>query len=302
MAERVWRPGRPVPVGAILSVHRRGTGDPTYRVDGDRHWRGVRTPEGPATLLVEPRPRDGEVRASAWGPGAAWVVDRLPALLGDDDDPSGFVPDHPVLAEAWQRLEHVRIGRTGLVWESLVPAIIEQKVTGHEAFGGFRRLVRRYGEPAPGPGAERDLWLQPTPEQVATIPSWEWLRLPVDPARARAVLAAARVAPSLERTLGKSGAEVERALTSVPGIGIWTAAEVRQRAHGDPDAVSFGDYHVARNVGWAVAGEIWDDDQLADFLEPYRPHRGRVTMLVMMARIAPPRRGPRMAPRTHLPR
>ena len=31
-----------------------------------------------------------------------------------------------------------------------VPAIIEQKVTGQEAFAGYRRLVRSYGEPAPG--------------------------------------------------------------------------------------------------------------------------------------------------------
>ena len=34
--------------------------------------------------------------------------------------------------------------------EALTPAIIEQKVTGQEALGGFRALVRRYGELAPG--------------------------------------------------------------------------------------------------------------------------------------------------------
>ena len=45
--------------------------------------------------------------------------------------------------------------------ESLLPSIIEQKVTGQEAFGGFRALVQRYGERAPGPGHDLDLWVQP---------------------------------------------------------------------------------------------------------------------------------------------
>ena len=76
----------------------------------------------------------------------------------------------------------------------------------------------------------------------------------VDPARSRTVVTAARVAESLERTVGLPGDEVDRRLRSLPGIGVWTSAEVRQRAHGDPDAVSFGDYHVAKDVGWAVTG------------------------------------------------
>jgi 3-methyladenine DNA glycosylase/8-oxoguanine DNA glycosylase len=123
----------------------------------------------------------------------------------------------------------------------------------------------------------------------------------VDPARSRALVTAARVADSLERTIGLPGDEVERRLTTLPGIGEWTAAEVRQRAHGDPDAVSFGDYHVAKDMGWAVAGEPWDDEQLRAFLAPYRPHRGRVVALLYLAKGARPRHGPRMAPRTHLP-
>ncbi len=299
---REWRPDWPCPVGAVLGVHRRGGGDPTYRVDGDRHWRGIRTPAGPATLVVEPRPRDGLVRAEAWGPGADWVLDSVPALLGAEDDVTGFDPDrHPLVAEAWRRYAHWRIGRSGLVMESLTPAIIEQKVTGQEAFAGFRMLVHRYGERAPGPGRDRKLWVQPAAETIRRIPSWEWLRMHVDPARSRALLTAARVADSLERTVGLPGDEVERRLTSLPGIGVWTAAEVRQRAHGDADAVSFGDYHVAKDLGWAVAGRDFSDDEMAGFLEPWRPHRGRVPVLLALTGGRRPRHGARMAPRTHLP-
>jgi 3-methyladenine DNA glycosylase/8-oxoguanine DNA glycosylase len=123
----------------------------------------------------------------------------------------------------------------------------------------------------------------------------------VDPARSRAVVRAAQVATSLERTTGLPHDEADRRLRSLPGIGVWTSAEVRFRAHGDPDAVSFGDYHVAKNIGWALTGEEVDDDGLAELLEPYRPHRYRVQRLVELGRLSRPRRGPRMAPRTHLP-
>jgi 3-methyladenine DNA glycosylase/8-oxoguanine DNA glycosylase len=285
----------------MMRVHRRGGGDPTYRLDGERHWRGIRTPEGPATLAVWARPGDGEVHAEAWGPGAGWALASVPGLLGEDDDPSGFEPRHPVLVDLHRRYGEVRIGRSGLVMESLVPAIIEQKVTGQEAFAGFRMLVHRFGERAPGPGADLRLWVQPDAATVRSVPSWEWLRMHVDPARSRALVTAARVAESLERTLTVPHDEAERRLTSLPGIGEWTAAETLQRAHGNADAVSFGDYHVAKDVGWALTGTPFDDEQLREFLEPWRPHRGRVQALLGIGGLRRPRRGARMAPRTHLP-
>ena len=288
-------------MGRILGQSRRGPGDPTYRIDGARHWRGLRTPDGPVSLLVEPRPRESAVEARAWGPGSAWALDSLPGLLGADDDPSGFEPLHPLVEQALRHHPHWRLGRTGLVLEALVPAIIEQKVTGQEAFAGFRRLVQRYGERAPGPGADIGLWVQPTPDALRTIPSWEWLRLHIDPARSRAVVRAAAVAGSLERLVALPADEADRRLCSLPGVGRWTSAEVRSRALGDADAVSFGDYHVAADVGWAIRGAPMDDDELEEFLEPWRPHRGRVTFLILLIGPRRPRRGPRMAPRSHLP-
>jgi 3-methyladenine DNA glycosylase/8-oxoguanine DNA glycosylase len=296
---RVWRPGWPVSVLGVLGPHRRGPGDPTFQVAGDDVWRGIRTPTGPATLRLDTHPRDGEVSAEAWGPGAAWALDEVPSLLGGADDPDGFRPDlHPLVAEAHRRRPHVRFGVTHRVWEALVPAVIEQKVTGQEAFAGFRRLVHRYGERAPGPGGDLRLWVQPAAETVRRIPSWEWLRLHIDPARSRTLVRAAVVADTLDR-LTPADADVK--LRTLPGVGEWTSAEIRSRALGDPDAVSFGDYHVAKDVGWAVTGSPYDDEQLRDFLEPWRPHRNRVVVLIHGIAGGRPRRGPRMAPRTHLP-
>ncbi len=199
--ERVWRPAWPCVLGATVRILRHGGGDPTFRTDPDGTvWRGMRTPEGPATLRLCARPDLGEVHATAWGDGADWALQSVPAMLGADDDPSDFRPTHPVLRDALRHHEHWRITRTGLVMESLVPAVIEQKVTGQEAFAGFRLLVLRFGERAPGDGAERGVWVQPSPEALRLVPSWEWLRMHIDPARSKTVVRSAQVAASLERT------------------------------------------------------------------------------------------------------
>ena len=298
-----WRPGRPVAVHATLATLRRGGGDPAYRLERDGTvWRTCRTPLGPATLRLTSAPADGEVRVTAWGAGAGWAVDAVPDLLGRRDDPDGFAPEHPVLRDAWRHAPGWRVPRTGLVIEALVAAAIEQKVTGQEAFAGWRALVLRFGEVAPGPGGELGMRVVPTAQQWAQIPSWEWLRAGVDGARSATAVRAAQVAGRLEQTVDMEHSEAERRLRSVAGVGVWTAAEVRQRAHGDADAVSFGDYHQAKNIGWALTGSPVDDDGLAELLEPYRPHRYRVQRLLELAGATRPRRGPRMSPRTHLPR
>lgn len=153
--QRTWSPPWPCPAGPILRSHRRGAGDPTFQTTPDgRYWRAFRTPEGSVTLSVLTRPTEGIVDAEAWGEGAEWALEQLPQILDAEDDPEGFEPPVPLIG-AWQRHRHWRLSKPGLVWESLAPTIIEQKVTGQEAFAAFRQLVLRFGEPAPGPGSWR---------------------------------------------------------------------------------------------------------------------------------------------------
>ena len=299
---RVWRPGRPTAVGLIVSAFRRGGGDPTFQPDrGDGWWLGLPTPMGSATLRLVQRSDTGEVVATAWGEGSQWALDQLPALLGDGDDETGFVAHHPQVARARKRYAAWHVPRSGLVMHALVPAVIEQKVTGQEAFGGYRTLVHRFGSRAPGAGEQRRLWVAPTAAEWVAIPSWEWLGASVDGARSGTVVRAARVAGRLEESAGLPLDDAHRRLRAVSGVGVWTAAEVAQRALGDPDSVSFGDYHVAKDLTWALIGEAKGDDVLAELLEPYRGHRYRVQHLLELAGARRPRRGPRMAPRTHLP-
>ena len=290
--DSVWRPPDPVPVGLILGALQRGAGDPTQQIDAEGAlWRTARTPDGPATLRLSVD-ADG-VRSRAWGPGAGWLVDRVPALLGADDDVTEFVPVHAVIRETWRRLPSLRLPSLGLVMECLVPAALEQRVTGQEARASYRVLLRRFGEPAPGP-APSSMRVMPPPDVWRRIPSWEWHRANVDPVRARTIIAAAEVAHRLEESLTLPREVRLRRLRAVPGVGAWTAAEVAQRAWGDPDEVSVGDFHLPALVGWALAGRPVDDDGMLELLAPYAGHRHRAVRLVELSGVRKPAFGPRM--------
>jgi 3-methyladenine DNA glycosylase/8-oxoguanine DNA glycosylase len=246
---------------------------------------------------------DAAVVAEAWGPGAPWLLDRLPLALGDGDDPTGFDPAGlpPVLAEAWRsRLSRGwRVPASGRVMEALVAAVLEQKVTGRESRRAWRSLLLRHGERVPGP-APAAMRVFPTGETLRAVPSWEWHRCGVEGVRSATILRAAAVADRLEECADLPADRARARLLAVPGVGPWTAAEVAQRALGDADAVSFGDYHLARHTVFAFTGRTdGDDDGMRALLEPWRGHRYRVQRLVEVAGVETPRRGPRMAARDY---
>lgn len=275
-----------------LSALRRGGGDPTHRVVDGVVWRTALTPAGPASVAI-----DATGAARAWGDGRGWALAAVADWCGRRDDASGFAPAHPVLRAAWRRHRGLRVPRTGLVLEALVPAVLEQLVTGMEARRSWRELLTRFGRPAPGP-APAGMRVFPPPAVWRRLPSWEWHRAGVDGRRARTIAGAAAVAPAVEALSALAPAEAARRLQALPGVGAWTAAEVAQRAWGDADAVSVGDLHLPTTVGWALAGRPFDDAGMLAALEPYRPHRYRVTRLLELSGRAP-RFAPRYAPKDY---
>lgn len=294
-----WRPAVPVDIKQTLRPLSRGAGDPTMRWEGASVWRSVRTPLGTATLHLAPGP--AEVVATAWGEGAEWAIAAVPELLGSGDVVGDFdVSQNAFLDQARRRHPGLRLLRTNLVFEMMLAAILEQKVTGTEARRAWRQLILAHGEVAPGP-APAELRVFPAAATWRLIPSWEWHAAGVDPQRSRTALAAASVAGSLERTLalGRGNEEITRKLRSIPGVGIWTAAETTQRSHGDPDSVSVGDYHLPALVGWALVGRPVDDDGMAELLEPWRGQRQRVMRLIEASGFAKPRFGPRLRIQDH---
>jgi 3-methyladenine DNA glycosylase/8-oxoguanine DNA glycosylase len=284
----------PASPGLTLAPQRRGPGDPCYQLDADRAiWRTSLQRSGPVTARIVSLAPD-TVGCHAWGDGAEEFVAALPALLGADDDPRAFRPQHPVIENAASRVPHLRLGRTARVLEALIPAVIEQRVPGADAFRAWRLLVTKFGTPAPGPAPAR-MRVPPSADVWRRIPSWEFHRANVDPGRARTIVGCAQRADALERLSGRPVTAAREALTTLPGVGVWTAAETAQRAFGDTDALSIGDYHISKMIGWTLIGRPVDDAGMVQLLEPERPHRYRVVRLLEASRLAyEPRRGARL--------
>jgi len=297
MHEGTWQPDWPVDAARTLGPLRHGGADPSFRRDSHGvWWRTTTTPEGPATVAIR-IDREG-VHHAAWGPGSDWVMDSVPGWLGAHDDRSDFRPTDPIVLRLDRRFPGLRLGRTNRVWDTLVAAIIEQKVTSAEAHQAWRSLLLTAGAPAPGPAGER-MRVPPTPEALLELTDWQWHRCGLDGQRRRSLRAAATVAGRLEAAVEMSSHDAAGRLQVVPGIGIWTAAETMQRAVGDPDAVSIGDYHTPSLVGSALIGERIDDARMLELLEQFRPHRQRVVRLIECGGPRPPRHGPRAPVRNY---
>ena len=283
----------PLDLATTLGPMAHGRGDRTVRLRRHEAWLALRTPTGPATLhlVVEPGSR---LRAMAWGDGAGGMLDDVAALVGEDDRPEELVAHHPIVRELQRRHVGLRLPRSRRVMHALVPSVLEQKVTGTEAFRSYAALLRAHGEPAPGPGG---LLLPPAAQTLAGLPYHSLHPLGIERRRAEVIRRAAARADWLEGAATVD--EAARRLRSLPGIGPWTVAEVLRTAFGDPDAVSIGDFHIPNSVAWALAREPRADDaRMLVLLEPYRGQRGRVQRLLEVGRIVAPRYGPRMAPRS----
>ncbi|MGY4540701.1 3-methyladenine DNA glycosylase/8-oxoguanine DNA glycosylase [Arthrobacter sp. UYNi723] len=305
-----WHPDGPYSLHQTLGTLLRGTGDPSFSFGPDGLWTAFTTPDGPVTLRLTAaadRAVDAAVDAQAWGPGSAAGLAGVPRLLGAEDDWSAF--DDPafqatlprMVRDARRRNLAVRLPSTGRVVDCLVPTILEQKVTVIEARRGYRYLMYRFGSPAPAAGsaAPEGLRLQPTPEQWLRIPSWEWHQAGVGPQRSATVMRALRSAVALERLAALPAVEAAAKLQVIPGIGVWTAAEVVQRTHGCPDSIAVGDYHLAAYVGAALTGRRTDDAGMLALLEPWTGHRQRVVRMIGLSGFRKPTFGPRMTIQDH---
>jgi 3-methyladenine DNA glycosylase/8-oxoguanine DNA glycosylase len=299
MMEIEHESGRPIDLASTVGPLRHGPGDPCHQEAPDGSiWRTSSMPAGPVTYRLSQLGKR-QIRCQAWGPGSEELIAGLAALLGEHDDATSFAPEHPKLVDAHRRHTGLRITRTARVMESLVPAILEQKVTGQEAFRAWRLLVTKHGSTPPGP-ALAGMRIPPTAEQWRLVPSWDFHRAGVDPVRSRTIVTCARIGRQLEGCADLTHHEAKRRLMSVTGVGEWTAAEVAQRALGDADALSVGDYHLSGVVGWTMLGRPIDDAEMIAYLEPLRPHRHRaVRLLEVSGQAFKPRFGPRLTIQDH---
>ena len=288
----------PLDLAGTLGVLANGRRDPTVRRAGDGVWLARRTPDGPASVQldpgrVDPR-RGGRLVVRAWGPGAVHLVGRAGALAGLDDH-GEVVTDHPLVARLARERPGRRTSRGGGVVAMLVPTIIGQKVQAVAAHESWAHLVHALSERAPGPGR---LWLPPDPARLAATPYHAFHRFDLERRRADVIRRACSVASRLDRLDRLPAGEAMARLRSLPGIGPWTATVVARAVLGDPDVVVVGDYHLPHQVAHALAGERRaTDERMLELLAPFAGQRGRVQSLLAGSGLGPQRRGPRLARR-----
>jgi 3-methyladenine DNA glycosylase/8-oxoguanine DNA glycosylase len=292
-----------VDLAGTLRPLARGSRNPAMRLGPREAWRVQHTPCGPATLHIAVDSDRCTVQARAWGDGAEWSVAHAPDLVGAADDPDAFVPRDDMVRALMTPRSRVRLGRTVAVYDLATTAVIEQRVTGLEARRTWQALLRRYGEPAPGPSRSRPQGLRmfPRPAVVAALGDAARRAVGLEMRRGVALSAVAADARGLDRAAALGPEVLDRRLRSHPGVGLWTSAVVRAHGVGDADAVPVGDWHIPRAVVAALTGETvarrLADERMLELLEPYRPHRYRVVLLAL----ASGGLGPRHYPRAEIP-
>jgi 3-methyladenine DNA glycosylase/8-oxoguanine DNA glycosylase len=281
---------RTVPVNGPLDL--RATLRPLHGLFGrDGWWFPARTPDGPGSIRLS-RPTTGSIEAEAWGDGGPWMLERLDAIAGLEDDPRMFVTDDPVVSALHRSHLGWRFARTGLVFPYLVNAIVGQKVTGGEARAAMKGLTAEFGEPAPGP--KRDLRLPPDPALMAAAPYWRYHEMHLEKRRADVLRRVSAHAVDIDRLGALGSSEAAASLLSFPGVGLWTVAKTLGPSHGDADQVEVGDFHLKHIVVHHLTGRArGTDEEMLELLEPFRPHRGRVVRLLHSLG-AEPKFGPRV--------
>lgn len=269
-----------------------GSQDPTFRLcNGELHLATV-TPDGPATVSVA---ADGP--PSFRGPGRTVAEARRPDPRGDRDTFESLERDCPgspgaasfaTVRDLEKRWGHVRFGSTGDVYRAALTATLGQRITAAEAVRQWHRLCMAYGI------VVDDLVSPPDPAVLAGLAPYELHRHGIEEARARTLVAVARVFERAGAHQTDPDAALIRLCREVPRFGPWTRALVRAEAMGDPDAVAVGDFHLKNVVASALTGRPrGTDDEMLVALSPYAGQRGRVLSWLGLAGVRAPKFGPR---------
>lgn len=267
----------------------RGSKMPVMIGPTESRW-NTRTPDGLGSLHLH-HVSESKVQAQAWGPGAEWLMEQAPRLLGADDDLSGWIPPDGPLSDAW-RARPFLLGRTDRLWDSLVGAVFGQKVQVRNAVRARRMLARKFGDRAPGPHGG---WVLPSAERTTELGYADFHPFGVERKRAEILLRVAREMPRLANLTAQPPDVVSERLQRIRGVGPWTAAMVTATALGDADAVPVGDFHLPNTVAWHLAREERGDDaRMLELLKPFEGHRWRVLRLAKSLGSAP-KRGPRLS-------
>jgi 3-methyladenine DNA glycosylase/8-oxoguanine DNA glycosylase len=251
---------------------------------GRRTARVIRTGDHP--LIAQWHQEGDDVAIELFASGDAGDLEEAFAtaigIAGLDDDPRAFNElsrAHPTVAALHRRFGGTRLARTATIFETFATAVIQQLVTYEEASASIRRLIYRYGQKI------GDFTAFPTAEVVAAIPPHDLRALGIGIRRATTLLKGAQRGKALERLRQFPAEEAIERVTSLRGVGVWTANKIAVEALGYADGVLVRDAVLPFTITMALTGTAGGDDEMVAALEPFRPHRARVTRLIHLAQL-----------------
>ena len=273
---------------ATATVMRRGPADPLIWYDGTL-WRRRLALDGAAVL----------VEVSAAGPhlSARLLHGRAPRPLLERTIARLFGLDDPARALSRRLRGAVRraVGtsrRTAALpgyptlFEAIVHVILGQQISALAANAHRAAFAKRFGRPFEFGGST--YWTFPAPGDVASERLASVRRPGLTTAKAVAVRS---VAQAFERgdisdeTLEPMPAEhAIEALTTLPGIGRWTAEWVLLRALRRFDVVPAGDLAIRKAVTW-LAGRraLLSESEVRAAAAPWTPYSGIVAFRLLLA-------------------
>ncbi len=208
-------------------------------------------------------PANGGVQVEPFDETIEPVVRKLLGLDLDLEAFHSFAQGEPVLAEAVRRLPGFRPPLAPDPFEALVSSITAQQVSLHSAFAVRSRLIDTFGDPVDHAVAF------PTRERIARASESELTALGFSRRKAEYVLGLARSDLDLEELQSLPDDEVKRRITSLRGLGEWSADWFLARHLARPEAWPAGDLGLRKAV-LAFYPDVTDVRAAGDRFAPFQ--------------------------------
>jgi AraC family transcriptional regulator, regulatory protein of adaptative response / DNA-3-methyladenine glycosylase II len=266
----------------ILGYHARDPQSPCERVDGNRIFKALRTPQGPVALELSLESEGAWAKVHGIDKmnreTAALLHNAALRMLGLNNEVTAFetrMGKQEKFAPLFAKRRGLRVPSIPTGFDGLCWAIIGQQVNVKFAAALRREILNLAGEEI------GDMRAHPTPEKVVDLGAARLTKLRYSRSKAEYLVGAAREVAEgrldIEGLPETSAMAAEKKLTSIRGIGKWTARYTMLRG-GFADAAPAGDSALATVLQRVhrLNGRP-DAEHVEILMQDFAPHRSLAT-------------------------